>query len=310
MGGITSPPSVRALFTRFYNTFDQGLQSSATDLGVLAEQINLPEGESASFEWLGGFPRFREWIGQRYVHGLAQRAFVITTKPYESTIAVDRFKFDDNTLLSKDRVVRGMAAQAANLPRDLLLDLLVNGHARPAYDGQNFFDTDHPIVPDGSTGTQSNYQSSAFALTRDNFVTARSRIRRFKAEGGRVFGNRGRLKLVVPEALSGVAEELLTLDFVEISGVMQRNPTRGSADLIVVPELDDVSTTAWYLFEVGTNGADAPPFVILERESPKIYIKDGPTDEQMFWAKEITFGAHARYGAGYGAWNRAFKGVG
>jgi phage major head subunit gpT-like protein len=305
MSGMIVPVTLKALFTRLYNTFKGVTSAPATDLSVLATEVPVTS-SFATFAWLGAFPRFREWLGQRVVNGLAQRLYQMFVKDYELTIAIDRNSLDDNMLAEKNMVVQGMAEEAVNLPRDLIIDLLANGHARVAYDGQNFFDTDHPLDPSGPAGSQSNYESTGFALTRNNFIAARTRIRRFKNENGRVFGGRGRLKLVVPAALEQTAIDIVGVDTIAIAGGTQKNTLLGAADIIVVPELDDVSTTAWYLFEVGSM---PPPMIMLVRQTPRFAVKDGPTDENVFWNKEYQFGADARYGAGYGAWFKAFKGV-
>lgn len=307
MPGMIVPTTLKNLFTRLYSSFEQGLQSErATDLAVLYERIPLTT-SVATFSWLGAIPKFREWVGQRYVHGLAQRAYQLTVKDYELTIGIDRNTLDDNVFAEKNMVVRGMAEEAINLPRDLIINLLINGHTSAAYDGQNFFDTDHPLDPTGAAGSQSNYQSSGFALTRANFITARARIRGFQAENGRVFGGRGRFVLVVPAALEQTAIDIVGVDMIAIAGGVQRNTLLNAASIIVVPELDATSTTAWYLFEVG---GMPPPFILIERQAPRFVTRDAPGDDNLFWHKEYVFGADARFGAGYGAWFRAFKGVG
>lgn len=58
--------------------------------------------------------------------------------------------------------VQGMA-MAAKKSFDQELVTVIEGNGL-CYDGQNFFDTDHS---EGSSGIQSNYSSSSYALAAD-----------------------------------------------------------------------------------------------------------------------------------------------
>lgn len=307
MPGLTTPTTLRQLYTSLRKNFDVGLGQGSSDLSVLATSIPSTV-KIETYAWLGAFPKFREWIGQRMVQGLKERVFQITNKDYESTIGVDRNALDDGQLASAQMIVQNMGLEAKRLVNDLLITALTNGHAAACYDGQNFFDTDHPTDPDLGAGTQSNYEASGFALTRANFITARGRMRAFKGENGRPFGAGNNLVLVVPLALEQTAIDIVGVDNVAVAGGVQTNTLKGAAKIVVVPELDAVSTTAWYLFDVGPG--DPKPLILQTRQAPRFQSKTNPDEENVFWHKEYIFGGDCRYGVGYGAWFKAFKGVG
>lgn len=55
-----------------------------------------------------------------------------------------------------------MGETARTHPEELIFDLLANGFSTPSFDGQNFFDTDHPVTDrDGAVTNVSNTQASS-----------------------------------------------------------------------------------------------------------------------------------------------------
>src|SRR5688572_8144863 len=180
-GGLTTPVSLRNLYTTLSNTFEGMRGTVSTDLMTLVKKVPTTDSFN-TYAWLGGFPKFREWVGPRAVNGLKQRAYTMTVKDYELTIGIDRNTLDDAKMVEANMIVAGMAEEGQNLYRDLVVDLLVNGHTRVAYDGQYFFDTDHATDVDLGAGTQSNYEATGFALTTANFIAARARMRGYRGE--------------------------------------------------------------------------------------------------------------------------------
>jgi phage major head subunit gpT-like protein len=301
--GLTTPVSLRNAFTRLYSTFDEARQGGTQTQALLDSLVlRVPSTDRYNtYGWLAGFPRFREWVGQRMVRGLTSRAYQIYNKDYEDTIGFDRDTFDDQKLVDANIGVQLLAEAARQLPFDLVLDLLRNGHTRVGYDGQNFFDTDHPIsLDDEIGGTQSNYRTG-FPLTRANYLTARTALRSFMGEDRRVFPNAGTLLLIVPTELEDAANAIVVAD----NGSPGGNTLRGTATVMAWPELS-IDPTTWYL--VNPNGT-LKPFILQERQAPRFVSKTNPNDENVFWHKEYLFGADARYGAGYGAWWKIIKAV-
>lgn len=308
MPGLKTPAALKLLYTRLRLDFEEAGKTTATPLDVLAMKVPS-DSLYETYGWLDAIPGFRKWVGARVVNGLKERVYQIYNEPYESTIGIDRDAFDDGKLTNAQMVVRGMGEAAVKLRTTLLLDLLRNGQSRVCYDGQNFFDTDHPTDIDLGTGTQSNYEASGFALNRANFVTARARLRRFAGADGFPFGagmDASNLQLVVPTELQETAESIISVDNVAVAGGVQNNTLKNAAKILVVPELTS-TPTAWYLFD--TSGV-LKPLVLQTRTAPRFQVKDMPTEDNMFWNREVLFGGDARMGAGFGAWFKAFKAVG
>lgn len=112
---------------------------------------------SENYAWMGQFPRLREWIGDRQVKNLTSFTYTITNKDWEATVAVPRNDIEDDSFGVYTPLMSEMGLSARTHPDELVFALLVAGFASNCYDGQYFFDTDHPV----GTGTVSNMQSGA-----------------------------------------------------------------------------------------------------------------------------------------------------
>ncbi len=98
-----------------------------------------------AYGWLGQFPQLREWLdGEREVKSLTAHGFTINNRKFESTIAFGRDDFSDDRLGIFKPMVSEMGHRARQHPDELVFAMLANGFATTCYDGQNFFDTDHP----------------------------------------------------------------------------------------------------------------------------------------------------------------------
>lgn len=100
-----------------------------------------------TYAWLGAFPKFREWVGSRQVERMSKEAMAIENKLFEATVAVKRTEIEDDQVGIYKPMMAEMGQSAGELPDDLVWSLLPTGKATLCYDGQNFFDTDHPVYP-------------------------------------------------------------------------------------------------------------------------------------------------------------------
>lgn len=126
----------------------------------------VPSGAaSETYGWLGDFPDLIEWIGDRTVKSMKENGYLIENKDWESTVSVKRTAIMDDTLGVYNPMVRTMAQAAARHPERMVAALIKNGTSQLCYDGQNFFDTDHPVAPNvdgtGVATTVSNWDDNA-----------------------------------------------------------------------------------------------------------------------------------------------------
>ncbi|WP_281825597.1 Mu-like prophage major head subunit gpT family protein [Jannaschia rubra] len=100
-----------------------------------------------TYGWLGQFPQMREWLGgERVVKALEAHGFTIANRKYEATVGIKREDFADDNLGVYAPVISEMGHRARQHPEELIFKLLSQGTTTVCYDGQNFFDTDHPAV--------------------------------------------------------------------------------------------------------------------------------------------------------------------
>lgn len=101
---------------------------------------------SNTYDWLGDFPNLREWIGDRVVKDMKENAYQITNKLFEGTVGIPRTAIEDDNLGTLASRIRNMGQAAARHPDIMVADLIKAGHSTVCYDGQFFFDTDHPVA--------------------------------------------------------------------------------------------------------------------------------------------------------------------
>jgi phage major head subunit gpT-like protein len=90
-------------------------------------------------------PAFREWLGDRVINSIKEHGYSITNRTFENTIGISRDDVEDDTVGTYKPMVQMLAQEGQEFPDDLVFQLLADGFTTACYDGQNFFDTDHPV---------------------------------------------------------------------------------------------------------------------------------------------------------------------
>lgn len=113
----------------------------------------------------GSSRSLREWLdGDRVVEDLAAHSFTISNRKFDPTVGVNRDDFDDDRLGFHAPKFAEIGQFTAQHPDELLFGLLKSGFTEPCFDGQPFFDTDHPSVDAaGAATTLSNVVDGANA---------------------------------------------------------------------------------------------------------------------------------------------------
>lgn len=148
--------ALAALRTGYRNDFNEGLTGVTPDWDKIATRIPSTT-KSNTYGWLSSWPRLREWIGDRQVKSLSESSYTVVNKPFESTVGVPRTAIEDDEFGVYGPMMKEMGQAAAEHPDDEVFSLLAAGFTTACYDGQNFFDDEHPL---GDTGdTWSNVQT-------------------------------------------------------------------------------------------------------------------------------------------------------
>ncbi|AZB57253.1 head protein [Cereibacter sphaeroides] len=108
---------------------------------------------SNTYGWLGDFPKLREWVGDRVVKDMKASGYSIENKLFEATLGVQRTQIEDDQYGHYAPIAKSMGQEAAQHPDRLVQAVIGAGDTALCFDGQNFFDTDHPVyVNEDGTG--------------------------------------------------------------------------------------------------------------------------------------------------------------
>lgn len=284
---------VKGLLTNFW----EGFSGTTTHWEQVATKVPSTA-RSENYSWLGALPKMRKMKGERVPKKLLEHTYTITNEEYEDSIEVTHADLKDDQTGHYGLLAKGIGEAAKIFPDELIFETLIpGGTSTLCYDGQFFFDTDHPV---GNTGTtQSNLITTALSST--SFNNARTMLRKMQDDFGRPTFNRNMdLLLVVPADLENTAETILEAER-DANGAT--NVLKGKARILVVDWLGD--TNNWYL--LNTAGV-MKPFVLQEREFiPFEALEDG--SESNFMRKKNYYGTYWRGNAGYGLYQKAVASI-
>lgn len=162
---IINAGNLKTLFIAFKAAFQAGLGMADSQYKRICTIVPSTTG-SEEYGWLGSFPGMREWLGDRVINGVKSHGYTIKNKPFELTVGVPRAAIEDDQygVFTPMQQELGRATEAH--PDELTFGLLKAGISTLCYDGQNFFDTDHPVIgADGAVASQSNYDSAGGGST-------------------------------------------------------------------------------------------------------------------------------------------------
>lgn len=153
--------TLNAVFTGLSTAYNMRFEATETHY----KKYSMIVGSTTSgnqYPRLDDLPGFREWIGDRIAHDLSAQNYFVENKEFEKTIQIKRSIIEDDQLGLFSTVASQFGQDAASLPDQLSFPLYKKGHQLKCYDGQNFFDTDHPgYNEEGGETSVSNYQAGA-----------------------------------------------------------------------------------------------------------------------------------------------------
>ncbi|MFN3595276.1 MAG: Mu-like prophage major head subunit gpT family protein [Thiobacillaceae bacterium] len=150
---IITPALITSLRTGFSKAFQDALAATPTDWEKIATRVPSSS-TSNTYGWLNQFPKLREWVGDRVVKDMAASAYQVQNKLYEGTVGVKRTDIEDDNVGVYTPLFAEMGRATKAHADELVFGLLAAGETTTCYDGQNFFDTDHPVYPNvDGTGT-------------------------------------------------------------------------------------------------------------------------------------------------------------
>ena len=141
---IITPATLKALMTNVSASYQGGLGMAEPTHTQIATTITSST-KSNTYGWLGQFPTFSEWVGSRSVKDMEAHSYAISNKHFESTIGINRDDMEDDNLGIYAPMFAEMGRATASFPDELVYQVLAAGFATACYDGQPFFDIEHPV---------------------------------------------------------------------------------------------------------------------------------------------------------------------
>lgn len=158
-----SKATLDALFTGFKTNFQAGFNGVSPLWQRIATLVPSSTSQNA-YPWLGALPGMREWIGDRQIKKFGLHDYAIKNRSWEDTVSVLKDNIEDDQSGTYAPLFEALGAMAAAHPDSLVFQTLAAGFTSICYDGQNFFDTDHPVGGQGvPVTTVSNMQAGAGA---------------------------------------------------------------------------------------------------------------------------------------------------
>ncbi len=230
---IINKTNIKGFFVNLRLTFQDALKRAPAQWEKVA--MKTPSNtKSEDYNWFNDFPAMRLWIGEKKVKLLAASRYTIVNNDWETTIEVDRNDLEDDNTGQYALKARSAGESAADLPGNIVFDLVNNGFKNTCFDGQYFFDSDHPQ----GNGFASNKGKKALscasqAAAMASFGAARKVMQRYTDDEGRPLSITPRVLLVPPE-LQDIANTLMTAERLEDG---KPNLYRGAAEVVVEPRL-------------------------------------------------------------------------
>lgn len=153
--------SLAALNVSIQTAFNTSLIGAETTWAQVAMEVRSTTAGN-TYPKLSEIPAMREWIGDRVINRFDVDGFTLMNRKFENTIAIPIDALTDDDYGIYTNVVADFGQTAAELPDDLVWDQLQAGFNTTHFDGQFFFDTDHPVEDkNGVEQSVSNFAGGA-----------------------------------------------------------------------------------------------------------------------------------------------------
>lgn len=142
---LINSANLAALRTGFSTAFKNGLGMTSS----LSARITTPvpaTTKEQKYGWMGKLPNVRKWAGERVIQNISESDYSIKEEPWELTLGVDRDDIETDNLGIYAPLFTEMGQSTGGFKEQLIWGLLAAGFTTNCYDGQNFFDTDHPVL--------------------------------------------------------------------------------------------------------------------------------------------------------------------
>jgi phage major head subunit gpT-like protein len=285
---IVNQANLASLFKGYRVQYMEALQGAKPMWPGLAMKTTS-NAEEEIYAWLGAVPGLRELVGEVAIRNIGNNKYSIPNKEFESTVSVPQRTIERDTFGVYNPLFAAMGLAAAQHPDELLADLMVAGFTTACYTGKNFFDANHEPKKGGTKFSNKGTKK----LSAANFEIARANLKnRLNAEG-RSMKLGIDLVLVVSPTYEAAARRIVIAEK-DASGA--DNVNKGTARLVVWPQLTAAGEHAWFLLEVGY---PVKPFIFQEERAVQLASITTMESEHVMKKHEFLYQAYGRHNVGF-----------
>jgi phage major head subunit gpT-like protein len=295
---------------KFFDGINMAFQNARMETPTFYKEVatEVPSGTARNvYPFLSKIPGLREWVGPRQANNVAARSYELVNKHYEGTIEADRNTLEDDQEGIYTPISGMLGQEVAEHPDRKIAEAIEAGTTALCWDGQFFFDTDHPVDPDNAgAGTQSNKlvgagYDIAVADPLVPFAAARAAMAGWKREDGENMGNMGNLIMVHPNEEKPGLQIVEALNTMQVAGANTAaagvsNVFKGKVSLLVNPYLKVTAGRPWYLLNTTRQ---VKPFLWQTRKAAEMVAMTNINDSNVFYEKKFVWGVDLRAAAGY-----------
>lgn len=283
--------NMAVLFTAVSTQFKNAFQNYQDDTWQKFARLQPVSAGILEMPFLEQIARMREWVGPRLVNRLSADKLTVKIRKFEETYEVPREAVEDDTYGMYSSLLEQMAQSCANLPNDLVEELLNDAASAKWCDGSAFFGTTRKYgkTPIANTSTK--------ALTSESLKEAYTTMASYKGHGGDSLRVRPTVLIHGP-ALKFKAKELLENESILEEGTVGAaavpNPTRG---LVEAVELPGLKGNKWFL--AAASGVIQPVYYFERTRPDQVVRKDQERDSNVFSEDTFLYGARGRASAAF-----------
>ena len=265
--------------------------------GILSVAMQNPStGSAEDYPWIGAMPMVQEWLGELTADELNDYDYIIKNRDYVASVMISQNHIDDDQTGVLRTLSQQLAQRILRHPEKLIVEAIVNGDSKTAYDGVAFFSNASGVrkidnLLSGNGTTLANLEADLNA--------ALVAMAKFQDDKGEPLGIRGDT-IVCPMALENGFRRLVqsTSDPTASGGIETFNPYSGRFTVIGDPRLDSDDANDWYL--MATN-EPMKPLIWQMRQTANSNM------EKKAGSKQWIFSADYRGAVGYGIPHLAVK---
>ena len=319
---VITQATLNALRRTFDRLFQTGIQSAASEWKKVATRV--PSGSAQNiYGWLMKFPQMREWPkgSRRQLRDIAEKAYALANRKFESTVPVEREDIEDDNLGLYRPLVEATGQEALDHVDRGVFGVLDNGYRTTCFDGKAFFAADHPrytkVDGTGVNEPESNLIKGELEVVEPTGKTSAGDLTIVGGGARKAVGGTFRIKCVKAGASRTAAKFRLAYDDEEYGGAdltlsagKYEIPDGGGVKVAFTDAayVKDEEWTfkpkyaPWYLLHTRSV---LRPLIYQDRDAAKIEVVMNPQNDTVFHADQYLYGVRARRAFGVAFWQMA-----